>query len=221
MLARPHAVRVAETEADADADRMPRSQVRPSPSRAATVPSEVDVEWRLDNGTETRRTWLGASSGDLARAAPWRTFRWYKGQKHYSGVYWSATTRTHVPYESRLELTRLLRADFDTATTAIVAQPFLLRALVDGKQRRHVPDYLLLGEDGPLVIDVKPLASLDQRKVSFTLDWTEKVVSSRGWRYEVASEPAEPELSNIRFLSGYRRDWLFDPALAEQCRRRT
>ena len=50
----------------------------------------------------------------------------------------------------------------------------------------------------------------------FTLDWTEKVASSRGWRYEVASEPAELELSNIRFLSGYRRDWLFDPALVEQ-----
>lgn len=177
---------------------------------------EVVVDWRLDNGTEVTRPWLAVGSDELALAAPWRTFRWYKGQKHYSGVYWSATTRTHVPYESRLELTRLLCADFDTATTAIVAQPFLLRAVVDGKQRKHVPDYLLLRDDGPVVVDVKPRARLDEPKVSFTLDWTRQVVSSRGWRYEVSSEVAEPRLSNIRFLSGYRRGRMFDPELLEQ-----
>lgn len=27
----------------------------------------------------------------LSGAAPWRRFRWYHGQKHYSGSYWSAT----------------------------------------------------------------------------------------------------------------------------------
>jgi hypothetical protein len=36
-----------------------------------------------------------------------------------SGVYWSATTGGHVIYESRLELARLLLADFDSVVTAI------------------------------------------------------------------------------------------------------
>ena len=40
----------------------------------------------------------------LFHAAPWRTFRWYLGQRHYSGTYWSATQHDHVIYESRLEL---------------------------------------------------------------------------------------------------------------------
>ena len=44
----------------------------------------------------------------MSNAAPWRTFRWLHGQKHYSGTYWSATERAHVIYESRLELARLL-----------------------------------------------------------------------------------------------------------------
>ena len=44
---------------------------------------------------------------------PWRTFRWHYGQRHYSGSYWASTTSAHVIYESRLELARLLVADFD------------------------------------------------------------------------------------------------------------
>jgi hypothetical protein len=29
---------------------------------------------------------------DLLAAGPWRTLRWYKGQKHFSRSFWSATT---------------------------------------------------------------------------------------------------------------------------------
>ena len=68
----------------------------------------------------------------LASAAPWRTFRWHKSQRHYSGTYWSATEHGHVIYESRLELARLLFADFDTSVKRIIAQPFLLSAQVEG-----------------------------------------------------------------------------------------
>src|SRR5260370_16275823 len=64
---------------------------------------------------------------DLLRSAlPFRTFRWYYGQRHYSGSYWSATMSTHVIYESRLQLRRLLIADFDRPFTFIVAHPSLL-----------------------------------------------------------------------------------------------
>jgi hypothetical protein len=38
----------------------------------------------------------------------------------------------HVIYESRLELARLLFADFDESVRHIVAQPFLLKAYVAG-----------------------------------------------------------------------------------------
>jgi hypothetical protein len=91
---------------------------------------------------------------------PWRTFRWYLGQRHYSGSYWASTESTHVIYESRLELSRLLMADFDPLVTRIVAQPFLMKAKVGDKVRRHIPDYWLLTEEGPVVVDVKPRARL-------------------------------------------------------------
>ncbi|SCF63952.1 hypothetical protein [Streptomyces sp. Ncost-T10-10d] len=75
----------------------------------------------------------------MESAAPWRTFRWYKGQKHYSGIYWSATVRDHVIYESRLGSARLLFADFDAGVRSVVAQPFLhtvIEELWDTARRR-------------------------------------------------------------------------------------
>ncbi|MFJ2442240.1 cupin domain-containing protein [Streptomyces sp. NPDC087658] len=47
-------------------------------------------------------------------------------------------------YESRLELGWLLFADFAPEVRHIVAQPFLLKTDIDGKVRKHIPDYLLL-----------------------------------------------------------------------------
>ncbi|MFJ8719637.1 TnsA-like heteromeric transposase endonuclease subunit [Streptomyces violaceus] len=109
-----------------------------------------------DGAAVEDQVWSTASVDLLRSAVPWRTFRWFKGQKHYSGSYWSATTRSHVIYESRLELARLLFTDFDPAVLGITAQPFLLKAEVEGQVRTHVPDCLLITENGPVVVDVKP-----------------------------------------------------------------
>ncbi|MEN2420540.1 TnsA-like heteromeric transposase endonuclease subunit [Streptomyces rimosus] len=164
------------------------------------------------------RVWGTESVAALASARPWRTFRWRKGQKHYSGTYWSATMRDHVIYESRLELARLLFADFDPSVHRIVAQPFLLKTVLDGKVRKHIPDYLLVTEQGPVVVDVKPLRRLSMPEVAFTFSWTQRVVEGKGWTYEVWSEPPSAELENIRFLAGYRRGWLFSSDILDELR---
>ena len=146
-----------------------------------------------------------ASLDDLSTACPWRTFRWYKGQKHYSGWYWAATNLCSVIYESRLELCRLLYADFDLSVRRIVAQPFLLESRVKGVAHQHVPDYLPITETGPLIVDVKPKAKLVDPVVADTLAWTRATLQGRGWSYEVWSEPPVAELNNLRFLAGFRR----------------
>jgi len=120
--------------------------------------ASITVSVRGANGSLIEnREWSGASIDQLAAAAPWRTFRWYRGQRHYSGTYWSATMRDHVIYESRPELARLLFADFDPSVRRVVAQPFLLKTEVDGAVRKHIPDYLLVTDEVPVVVDVKPL----------------------------------------------------------------
>lgn len=173
---------------------------------------------RRDTGTEESASWDQASVELLGQAAPWRTFRWHHGQRHFSGTYWSSTEGDHVIYESRLELSRLLYADFDASVGRIIAQPFLLRARVDRQERKHVPDYLLLTDEGPLVVDVKPRFRLARPEVSFSLSWTRQLVEQRGWRYEVWSEPSEVELDNVRFLAGYRNERRFDQDLLDELR---
>jgi hypothetical protein len=179
---------------------------------------EATVSFRGHGGGVEECSWESVGAVSLQSASPWRTFRWYKGQKHYSGTYWSATTRDFVIYESRLELSRLLFADFDLSVRGIVAQPFLLKTVLEGKARKHIPDYLLLTGQVPVVVDVKPLHRLSKPEVAFTFDWTRRAVESRGWKYEVWSEPPVVELENVRFLAGYRRDWLFRSEVLEELR---
>jgi hypothetical protein len=94
---------------------------------------EPSVSLRLHDGTVCDRSLRQVTVGQITGAAPWRMTRSARGQAHYPGYYWSATAGGHVIYESRLELARLLLADFDPDVTAIAAQPFLLRAQVSGR----------------------------------------------------------------------------------------
>jgi len=141
-------------------------------------------------------------------AVPWRAIRSHRGQRHLPGVYWSSTTGAHVFYESRLELARLLLADFDRDVVGITAQPFLVRE----QGRRHVPDFLLARSDGSvLIVNVKPADRLGSERVADALGWAGRVFAERGWGHEVWSGADAQLLANVRFLAGYRREALIGP----------
>ena len=160
---------------------------------------------RLPDGTVSERPLRQVTAGQVIGAAPWRMTRSARGQAHYPGYYWSATTGGHVIYESRLELARLLLADFDPDVAAIAAQPFLLRAPAGGRVRRHVPDFLLLHADQTVqVVNVKPAARLADPAVAEALAWPGELFESRGWGYEIWSGADPVVLANVRFLAGYR-----------------
>jgi hypothetical protein len=97
-------------------------------SAGAEVPAEPVVSLRMADGSEVHRPFRDVRARQVAAAVPWRAAHSARGQSHYPGFYWSKTTGSHVVYESRLELARLLVADFDPAMTVIAAQPFLLPA---------------------------------------------------------------------------------------------
>lgn len=160
--------------------------------------------FRADPGAGASEVPLAdADTTVLAAAHPWREFRWRAGQKHYSGTYWSATDSRHVIYESRLELARVLLADFDRTVHCICAQPFLLAIRSKGVERTDVPDYLLITDRGLKVVDVKPERRLSRPEVVETFAWIRAALERRGWDYEVWSEPNAVELQNIRFLAGF------------------
>jgi hypothetical protein len=168
--------------------------------------ADVQVSFK-DAAGVVQQTVLGLVSAEaLARGRPWRVFRWHRGQAHYSGWYWSATMGRHVVYESRLELARLLLADFDCQVEAIAAQPFLVAGPAgNGRTRRHVPDFLLVDRSGLVtVVNVKPADRLADPRVAQSLGWAGTVFAARGWRHEVWSQAPPVVLANVRFLAAYR-----------------
>jgi hypothetical protein len=151
---------------------------------------------------------------DFAGSAPWRRWRSHHGQAHLSGSYWAATTGGHLVYESRLELARLLLADFDPQVSGIWAQPCRLVAAVDGRRRQHVPDFLLASPAGQVcVVNVKPAHRLADAKVADALVWPGELFTGHGWRYELWSGCDPVVLENIRFLAGYRRPGIVEEHL--------
>lgn len=178
-------------------------------------PAESAVSLRTAEG-EVERPIRNVTAAQVMAAVPWRTVRSVRGQSHFPGRYWSATTGGHVVCESRLELARLLVADFDTEVVGIAAQPFLLRAAVGGRARRHVPDFLLVHGDGSArLVNVKPASRLEDPLVVEALQWPGVVARSHGWACEIWNGAKAVYLANLRFLAGYHRPGLLPGALTD------
>jgi hypothetical protein len=172
-----------------------------------------------DGGTLPGRPLRQVTASQIVTAAPWRTARSARGQEHYPGYYWSATTGGHVIYESRLELARLLLADYAPDVVAIAAQPFLLRAQAGGRARRHVPDFLLLHAGQTVrVVNVKPAARLADPAIAEALAWPGELFEARGWGHEIWTGAEPVFLANVRFLAGYRRPGMPPDAVTDATR---
>ena len=53
----------------------------------------VDVAYKAMNGEVRVMPWTDVDPLAVADGRPWREFPWYLGQRHYSGMYWSALPR--------------------------------------------------------------------------------------------------------------------------------
>lgn len=183
-----------------------------SGSMARSTLLDTELRYVADDRREVTTSVRDAVAAALSTAQPVRRVGSYAGQRHYSGLFWSATTGGHVPYESHLELDRLWLADFDPTVTWIAAQPMWLRGRDGTVIRRHAPDLLLTRADRSLeVVDVKPGDLARRPKVASVFDWTARVCETRGWRYQVWSGADPVRLANIRTLAIGRRPGHVDP----------
>ncbi|MFB7013545.1 MULTISPECIES: TnsA-like heteromeric transposase endonuclease subunit [unclassified Streptomyces] len=181
---------------------------------AATCSRTVQATYRQSNGRLVEAELDRVPVDEVAGGLPVREFRWYRGRKHYSGWYHASTTGRMVAYESRLELARILIADFASEVTEIAAQPFQLVGPDGARIRRHVPDLFLVHADGLVtVVDVKAPSRMKDPKVIAQFDWTRQVCSRRGWVYETWSGAEPAIVENVRFLAGYRRRGLVETSL--------
>lgn len=176
--------------------------------------SGIRVTYRASSGAVVDTTLDRLCADEVIAGLPVREFRWYKGRRHYSGWYCCATGQRLVVYESRLELARIMLADFDPAVTAVAAQPFRLIGRDGSRVRRHVPDVLLAGADsGVTVVDVKAPGKRADPEVRAVMEWTRQVAALRGWVFEEWYGPPPRLLENVCFLAGYRRRALIDEQL--------
>lgn len=166
----------------------------------------VEVRYRQADGEFVQTSLDRLIVAEVAAGLPVREFRWYKGRQHYSGWYYATTGERMVAYESRLELARILLADFARDVVAIAAQPFQVVADHAGRTRRHVPDLLLTHSDGLVtVVDVKPPDRAREPKFVEQFAWMRSLCSQRGWAFEVWTGADPVLVENVWFLAGYRR----------------
>ncbi|MBS9532542.1 TnsA-like heteromeric transposase endonuclease subunit [Mycobacterium sp. M1] len=165
-------------------------------------------------GGDEQSTTVGkVQLASVVQGLPVRPIRSFAGQRHYPGLFWSMTTKSHLGYESLLERDRLLLADFDSDVVGIAAQPLWLVGEDNGAARRHVPDLLLARRDGSfVVVDVKPADMLTHPKVSAVFAWTSRVCASQQWRYEVWTGADPIVLANVRQMAAGRRGEFVDGA---------
>lgn len=169
-------------------------------------PGLVEVEWVGEDRRGLRKSALTAAARVAFESVlPARRFSSYRGQRHFPGWYWAATTGSLVGFESWLERDRLMLLDHDRHVAGLASQPF--RVTWQGATRRisHTPDYFARLVDGAgLVIDVRPAHRVkpeDAEKFSAT----EAMCRAIGcWTYVLVHEPEPVLMANIRWLSGYR-----------------
>jgi hypothetical protein len=175
--------------------------------QGTSAPSHRDgfeIGWR-DVGGEHRVPLFEASGVEFEAGLPVRGFPSYRGQRHFPGLYWSATTGGHVGFESWLERDHVMLLDFTPEVTGLLSQPFWLFWETDrGKQVSHAPDCFARFEDGRgLVVDCRPLDRIDARAAT-KFAATQTACASAGWGYRVVGEVDTVRMANVRWLAGYR-----------------
>jgi hypothetical protein len=146
---------------------------------------------------------------------PVRSFPSVRGQAHFPGLRWSATSGRHVGYESWLERDHAMLLDFDPEVVGYSSQPFWLR-WHDGRRRRHAPDFFVRLIDGTgVVVDVRADDRIEVRDAD-AFAATERACTQVGWRFRRVGVLDPVFAANVRWLAGYRHPRCYRQAVAAQ-----
>jgi hypothetical protein len=173
-----------------------------SAAAASAGAGDYGVELEFAGGDRLRLEDCG--SVRVEDAGPVRSFRWSRGQRHFPGWWWLATTGRHVGYESWLERDHLMLLDFDLAVTAVSSQPFWLHWNDGRRSRRHAPDFFARLDGGPgVVIDVRPDDRIEPADAE-AFDVMARACEAVGWKFRRVGVIDPVLAANVRWLSRYR-----------------
>lgn len=123
-----------------------------------------------------------------------------------------------IEYESLLERDFVRLALLDPKLFSISHQPFSLDL---GELGTYIPDFLLIGQDGKLVVEVKPAIHVGSARNKPRLAHAKDVLQDQGYRFVVATE------KNIHQQGRHRRAGILlrharcqiEPAVADRVER--
>lgn len=179
----------------------------------------VEVEFAAGKGRSRAR--LAECAGvRFEEVSPARPFRWSRGQGHFPGWWWLATTGRHVGYESWLERDHVMLMDFDPAVTAVASQPFWLHWHDGRRRRRHAPDFFARLADGTgVVIDVRADDRIGPGDAE-AFGVTARACTAVGWEFRRVGVVDPVLAANVRWLSRYRHPRCAGrPGIADALRR--
>ncbi len=182
---------------------------------AGLGPADFWVSYVAAGGAEHQVSLTEAAAVRFEQAMPVRRFPARRGQRHLSGLWWSATTGGHVGFESWLERDHLMALDYDPEVTGIASQPFWLHwADETGGRVSHAPDYFARREDGSaVVVDCRPAERRKPADVE-KFEATARACTLAGWEYELRGAADPVVTANLRWLAGYRHPRYEVPATA-------
>ena len=97
-----------------------------APVEACELPDGIQLVYADDRDRRHAVALEEAALLDFGQVKAFRKPPAYRGQRNFPGWWWSATTRSHVPYESWLARHHVIEADRDARVVAISGQPFEL-----------------------------------------------------------------------------------------------
>jgi hypothetical protein len=171
---------------------------------AAVDVTDFEVEF-VDKSGCRRRAPLSASwPARFEDLGPVRSFRWSKGQRHWPGWWWSATSGRHIGHESWLERDHAMLLDFDRDVVGFASQPFWLHWRTE-RDRRHAPDFFVRLRDGTgVVVDVRAEERIEPSDAAAFAAMA-RACEAVGWGFRRVGVPDLIRLGNVRWLSRYRR----------------
>lgn len=183
------------------------------PSR--TVDSGFDLEFIGNDGKLVSGRLEDYWHHRFEEAPPFREFPSFKGQKNFSGLWWSPKSSGHVGYESWLERDHAMMLDFTPGVKRFSSQPFQMLWRDGRRLCRHVPDYFARLEDGTgMVLDVRPERLIKPADAA-AFAAAQRLCDSVGWLFRRVGELDPVLCANVRWLSAYRHPRCLREDLAE------
>ncbi|SDQ95928.1 TnsA endonuclease N terminal [Tsukamurella pulmonis] len=180
----------------------------------AAVSGSVTVTYMSIAGVVQRDSLAVFAAMDAVNLLSVRKPRSFKGQRNFTGEWWSSTMGDHVVFESWVERDWLMLFDQNPDVIEIVSQPLTLELSVGGRTRSHTPDVLVRRRDGSTaVVDVRPDGRVDEDAAA-VFAATRDCCVDVGWDYLRLGVLDVVHAANLRWLAGYRQPRCRDDSLA-------